>query len=106
MYLKICLLFALVAFLSTIHADSCFSLKLQTALSRLIQNDQIQNDNSPVKQGESISRIIRVRGGAGGSVMKISSQKQFDDLLAAAKDNLVVVDFTASWCGKTPSCII
>jgi len=38
-------------------------------------------------------------GGGGGEVIEIETRTQFDQVLASAGDSLVVVDFTATWCG-------
>mmetsp|Transcript_29712 Transcript_29712/g.48324 ORF Transcript_29712/g.48324 Transcript_29712/m.48324 type:complete len:181 (-) Transcript_29712:113-655(-) len=39
------------------------------------------------------------RGGAGGKVTQIATQRELDDIIAEAGDKLIVIDFTAVWCG-------
>jgi len=38
-------------------------------------------------------------GGGGGEVIEIGTKLQYDQVLASAGDSLVVIDFTATWCG-------
>lgn len=43
--------------------------------------------------------ILRLRGGAGGLVKMINDQASLDTLTAANTNKLIVIDFTATWCG-------
>eukprot|EP00471_Norrisiella_sphaerica_P003162 CAMPEP_0184488606 /NCGR_PEP_ID=MMETSP0113_2-20130426/12652_1 /TAXON_ID=91329 /ORGANISM="Norrisiella sphaerica, Strain BC52" /LENGTH=178 /DNA_ID=CAMNT_0026871501 /DNA_START=82 /DNA_END=618 /DNA_ORIENTATION=- len=50
-----------------------------------------------VAASRSSSDIFRLRGGEG--VQYLKSKAEFDDALKKHGDKLVVIDFTASWCG-------
>ena len=49
----------------------------------------------------SLIPFLRIRGGtsSGGSVHHIESVAMFDEIVSGAGDSLVVVDFSAEWCG-------
>jgi thiol-disulfide isomerase/thioredoxin len=38
-------------------------------------------------------------GGGGGEIIEIETKVQYDQVLASAGNSLVVIDFTATWCG-------
>ena len=52
----------------------------------------------PVHTESTLHLVLRLRGGGGG-VPQLKTKAEFDEALKAAGDKLVVVDFTATWCG-------
>mmetsp|Transcript_8773 Transcript_8773/g.13585 ORF Transcript_8773/g.13585 Transcript_8773/m.13585 type:complete len:170 (+) Transcript_8773:139-648(+) len=59
-----------------------------------------RSKNSPSVFGV-IPTITQLRGGAGSGVVEATTLEQVNDLIlkAAMNNQLVVIDFTASWCG-------
>merc|ERR1711998_303845 len=48
-----------------------------------------------IQKESTLHLVLRLRGGVG----MLNTKAEFDKALADAGDKLVVVDFTASWCG-------
>ena len=48
-----------------------------------------------IQKESTLHLVLRLRGG----VKQIATKKEVDQVLADAGDKLVVVDFTATWCG-------
>jgi len=48
-----------------------------------------------IQKESTLHLVLRLRGG----VNQIATKAEFDELLASTKDQLIVVDFTATWCG-------
>ena len=51
-----------------------------------------------IQKESTLHLVLRLRGGGGG-VPQLKTKAEFDEALKAAGDKLVVVDFTATWCG-------
>merc|ERR1712146_622404 len=51
-----------------------------------------------IQKESTLHLVLRLRGGGGG-VAELKTKKAFDEQLASAGSKLVVVDFTARWCG-------
>merc|ERR1712070_104838 len=51
-----------------------------------------------IQKESTLHLVLRLRGGGAG-VEQLATKKAFDACLADAGDKLVVVDFTATWCG-------
>ena len=48
-----------------------------------------------IQKESTLHLVLRLRGG----VPQLATKEEFDKVLAEAGDKLVVVDFTATWCG-------
>ncbi|CAM9727737.1 unnamed protein product [Ectocarpus sp. 4 AP-2014] len=51
--------------------------------------------DSPWNRG---SPVVNLRGG-GGQVQQVATQEELEQVLSNSNDALVVIDFTATWCG-------
>ena len=76
------------------------SLLSSSALSRAHGGDcKRVTDTKELQPGVfSVASLLHIRGGA-SKVIHIASDSEFDDVLSKADDKLVIVDFSASWCG-------
>lgn len=60
----------------------------------------VRTRRSPFALSSTIQKLATMRAGASKSVVEVTNQAQFSQLLKdAGKNKLVVADFTASWCG-------
>jgi thiol-disulfide isomerase/thioredoxin len=50
------------------------------------------------KHNETMTTILRLRGGS-GAVEEVSELELLTVILESAENKLAVIDFTASWCG-------
>merc|ERR1712006_49985 len=48
-----------------------------------------------IQKESTLHLVLRLRGG----IPQYDTEAEFDEALAAAGDKLVVIDFTATWCG-------
>lgn len=59
--------------------------------------------NHPTRNGRrplALAKLMATRGGvAGGKVQEVRSLSETEEAMEAAGDKLVVLDFTATWCG-------
>mmetsp|Transcript_2606 Transcript_2606/g.3932 ORF Transcript_2606/g.3932 Transcript_2606/m.3932 type:complete len:153 (-) Transcript_2606:70-528(-) len=58
----------------------------------------VRPDNALLSIGGFGRRAVDVRGGASSKVRHARTEREFDEIMAAAKGKNVIVDFSASWC--------
>ena len=49
-----------------------------------------------IQKESTLHLVLRLRG---GDVKNLQTKAEFDECISGAGDKLVIVDFTASWCG-------
>eukprot|EP00602_Paraphysomonas_sp_CaronLab_P007441 CAMPEP_0185018592 /NCGR_PEP_ID=MMETSP1103-20130426/1262_1 /TAXON_ID=36769 /ORGANISM="Paraphysomonas bandaiensis, Strain Caron Lab Isolate" /LENGTH=182 /DNA_ID=CAMNT_0027548447 /DNA_START=93 /DNA_END=641 /DNA_ORIENTATION=- len=50
-----------------------------------------------IQKESTLHLVLRLRGG--GEVTEVSSKEEFDGIISSNPGKLIVVDFTATWCG-------
>eukprot|EP00640_Fibrocapsa_japonica_P006806 CAMPEP_0113945272 /NCGR_PEP_ID=MMETSP1339-20121228/43378_1 /TAXON_ID=94617 /ORGANISM="Fibrocapsa japonica" /LENGTH=165 /DNA_ID=CAMNT_0000950773 /DNA_START=37 /DNA_END=534 /DNA_ORIENTATION=- /assembly_acc=CAM_ASM_000762 len=88
---KSLILAVILAFLS--YGIECS--RVISAKSHALVQPALVEGNSPAIS----SMLLSIRGGADGKVQDVESLEQVQQICAENPDKLVVIDFTAVWCG-------
>ena len=91
---------ALLSFLLVVCGIARARLTGSRLLSAAFEKSLVVRDGEH-ERALTQSCVLHLRGGeTGGTKVKhISNANEFDNILASAGDRLVVVDFSATWCG-------
>mmetsp|Transcript_40801 Transcript_40801/g.53763 ORF Transcript_40801/g.53763 Transcript_40801/m.53763 type:complete len:188 (+) Transcript_40801:102-665(+) len=96
---------SLLVALSCLILDFC-RVKCISKSSQILSNANAKRGNNlplisafPRAPGYQESHFLEIRGGAKGKVTEVKTQEEVEKILEEAEDNLVVIDFTAVWCG-------
>ena len=87
-----------IAFASLILCIACGYLECSGAFSLRSPSSAVAVRFARIQSGHQDPVHLSLRGG-GALVKTVDTKDEFDSILSSSGDKLVVVDFTAVWCG-------